>query len=106
MPIYIFYAILNIYPESEPGLTRRYFIMNKTVVELMKKIPKDKLKELTAAASKAANKDDILALAKNSGIDISSEEAEAVFAAFSEEASVKGEDLDAVSGGGSCDGEC
>lgn len=80
--------------------------MDKTVVELMKKIPKDKLKELTSAAAKAADKDEILKLAKGAGIDISSEEAEAVFNAFSEEVSVKGEDLDAVSGGGSCDGEC
>ncbi len=78
--------------------------MDKKVLELMKAIPKAKLAELTKLAAKAVSKEEILEIAKKEGIAITLEQAEAVLNAFSEAVSVKGEALDAVSGG--CGSQC
>ena len=79
--------------------------MDKSVIELMKSIPKDKVEDLIKLASKAENAEAIMELAKNAGIKVSVEQAEAVLKAFSEKAAVSDDDLDKFSGGSDC-GEC
>lgn len=78
--------------------------MDKKVIELMKSIPKDKLDELTKAAAKATSKEQIVEIGQKVGINVTDDQADAVLKAFSEAVSVKGEALDAVSGG--CHVEC
>ena len=73
--------------------------MDNQVTELLKSIPKDELPELIKAASKAVDIDQILALAKEKGIAITNEQAEAVLKAFSEKVSLSADDMDNVSGG-------
>jgi len=78
--------------------------VNAEVMEILKNIPKDKVKDLIQLASKEENVEGIVKIANDNGIKITNEQAEAVLKAFSEKVAVSGDDLDKVSGGSSCGG--
>lgn len=80
--------------------------MDKSLIALLKSIPKDKREDIVKLAGKAETKEQVLELAKKVGIDVSDEQAESILKAFSEKAAVSDDDLDKVSGGSSCFGQC
>ncbi len=78
--------------------------MDLEVMEILKDVPKDKAKELIKLAAKEENAAGIVKIANDNGITLTEEQAQAVLKAFSEKLEVAGDDLDKVSGGGSCGG--
>ncbi len=78
--------------------------MDLEVMEILKAVPKDKAKELIKLAAKEENAAGIVKIANDNGITLTEEQAQAVLKAFSEKLEVAGDDLDKVSGGGSCGG--
>ncbi len=79
--------------------------MNAEVMDILKKFPQDKVKEIIKLASKEENAAGITKIAESYGVSISEEQADTVLKAISEKVEVKGDDLDKVSGGW-CDSEC
>ena len=61
--------------------------------------------ELIAKAKSAKSAEELLALAKANGVELTEKEAETYFEQFHANAAVSDDDLEAVSGGLSCGGE-
>lgn len=74
---------------------------------LTSKIPAEKKEELMNKAAGCKDADEVIAIGKSEGLEISKEEAEAVLGAFKGKVAISEEDLDNAAGGGcSCDSLC
>lgn len=66
---------------------------------LTERIPAEKREGLMSKAAACKDADEVIALGKSEGMDISKEEAEAVLAAFKGKVAISEEDLDNAAGG-------
>ena len=73
--------------------------IQKTVEEVLSRIPKEELKGLVKAASKAHTAGDIKEIAAGCGQTLTDEQAELLLSMYSEEVPLSPDFLDTVSGG-------
>ena len=71
----------------------------KMIEELLRKVPKEKVVEIVKAASEAKTTEDIQAIGKAHGVELTDGQAELLLRLYSEEAELPVEYLDNVSAG-------